>query len=73
MGYIHLVSPVKSAARNENISYYSMIIQTSEDLYRSVSCREDFRDQLLKVEKNKKKKNKKKTDVLYSYLTLRGK
>ena len=60
MGYIHLVSPVKSAARNENISYYSMIIQTSEDLYRSVSCREDFRDQLLKVEKNKTKKKQEK-------------
>ena len=66
MGYIHLVSPVKSAARNENISYYSMIIQTSEDLYRSVSCREDFRDQLLKVEKKQNKKKTRKKQMSYT-------
>ena len=46
-----MVSPVKSGARNENIRYYNMMIQTSEDIYRSVSYREDLRDQLLKVEK----------------------
>ena len=48
-----MVSPVKSGARNENIRYYNMMIQTSEDIYRSVSYREDLRDQLLKVEKNR--------------------
>ena len=46
-----MVSPVKSGARNENIRYYNMMIQTSEDIYRSVSYREDLRDQLLKIEK----------------------
>ena len=48
-----MVSPVKSGARNENIRYYNMMIQTSEDIYRSVSYREDLRDQLLKVEKSR--------------------
>ena len=52
MGYIQIVSPVKSGARNENIRYYNMI-QTSEDIYRSVSYREDLRDPLIKVEKNR--------------------
>ena len=46
-----MVSPVKSGARNENIRYYNMMIQTSEDIYRSVSYRQDLGDQLLKVEK----------------------
>ena len=66
--YIHIVSPVKPGARN--IRYYNMMIQTSEDIYRSVTYREDLRDQLLQVEKNrcplklfnitKKKENKRK-------------
>ena len=47
-----MVLPVKSGARNENIRYYNMMIQkTLEDIYESVSYREDLRDQLLKVEK----------------------
>ena len=37
---------------NEDIRYYNMMIQTSEDIYRSVSYREDLRNKLLKVEKN---------------------
>ena len=49
-----MVLPVKSGARNENIRYYNMMIQkTLEDIYESVSYREDLRDQLLKVEKNR--------------------
>ena len=52
VGHILMVSPVKSGARNENIRYYNMIIQTSEDIYRSASYREDLLDQLLKVDKN---------------------
>ena len=46
-----MVSPVKPGARN--ISYYNMMIQTSEDIYRSVTYCEDLRDQLLKVKKNR--------------------
>ena len=48
-----MVSPVKFGTRNENIRYYNMMIQTSEYIYGSVSYREDLRDQLLKVEKNR--------------------
>ena len=48
-----MVLPVKSGARNENIRYYNLMIQTSEEIYRSVSYREDLRDQLLKVEKSR--------------------
>ena len=47
-----MVSPVKSGARNEN-SCYHMMIQTSEDIYRNVSYREDLRDHLFKADKNR--------------------
>ena len=53
VGYVHMVSPVKSGARSENIRYYNMMMQISEDIYRSVLYCEDLRDQLLKVEKNR--------------------
>ena len=53
--YIHIVLPMKSGAKNENIRYYDMMIQTLEDIYRSALCCEDLSDQLLKI---------KKTDVL---------
>ena len=42
---------MKSGAKNENIRYYNMMIQTLEDIYRSVLYCEDLSDQLLKVEK----------------------
>lgn len=51
MEYIHIVLPMKSGAKNENIRYYNMMIQTLEDIYRSVLYCEDLSDQLLKVEK----------------------
>ena len=53
VGCIHMVLPVKSGARHENICCYNLMIQTSEEIYRSVSYREDLRDQLLKVEKSR--------------------
>ena len=53
MGYIHIVLPVKSGARNKNIHYDNTMIQISGDIYRSVSYHEDIRDQLHKVGKNK--------------------
>ena len=49
-----MVSPVKFGTRNENIRCYNMMIQTSEDIYGSVSYREVLCDQLLKVEKKQR-------------------
>ena len=48
-----MVSPVRPATNDPNIHYYNMMIQTEEEVFRSVSYREDLRDQLLQVEKNK--------------------
>ena len=53
VGYIYIVLPVKSGARNKNIHYDNMMIQISDDIYRSVSYHEDIRDQLHKGGKNK--------------------
>ena len=45
-----MVLSVKSGARNVDILYCNMMIQTAEDIYRSVSYREDVRDELLEAQ-----------------------
>ena len=52
MGYIHLISPVKSGRKNSNITYFDMIIQIPDVNYREVSYRKELREKLIKLEEN---------------------
>ena len=52
MGYVHLISPVKSGRKNSNITYFDMMIQTPNVNYRGISYRKDLREKLIKVGEN---------------------
>ena len=52
MGYIHLISPVKSGRKNGNITYFDMIIQIPDVNFREVSYRKELREKLIKLEEN---------------------
>ena len=53
VGFIHLVSPVKSGQKNKDVLYYEMKIQTNDELYRGISYRQDLREKLIKHEEDK--------------------
>ena len=68
MGFIHLVSPVKSGQKNKDVLFYEMKIQTNDGLYRGISYRQDLREKLIKHEEDKnsdKNKENKEKNKLY--------
>lgn len=53
VAYVHNVSPMKKANSNSNLIYYNMMLQTQNETHRSVSYREDLREQMVDIAKQK--------------------
>lgn len=51
--FVHNVPTVKAGKRNPNVKYYNMMLQSQDEIYRSVSYNKEIRSELLNVQNHK--------------------
>lgn len=51
--FVHNVPTVQAGKRNPNVKYYNMMLQSQDEIYRSVSYNKEIRSELLNVQNHK--------------------